>query len=126
MQGLIKNDKEAKKYLEDDFADAIKLGREGGGEKYKRMLVYFGDIFCFVENIKRVKFVPSMATGLVLSNAITTNMEAFMRTILFVGCGTDWPKYLKSPDYLRWKASTNEKDGQGNKPVSTLYVIFRP
>lgn len=126
MQELLKQT-EAREHIGGDFAKAIKLGREDGGVHYKRMLLYFGDVFCFVKNVKRMKFVPAMAAGFVFSNVMTTNMEAFMRTILVIGCGTDWPTYLKSDDYVRWKASLNATDGcEEKKPVSRWHDIFCP
>lgn len=125
MEDLLKRNAETKKHLEEGFAEAVKLGRQEGGVHYMRMLAYFGDIFCYVDNIRRFKFQTSIASGVSVSNAITVNMEAIMRTIIVVGCGKDWPDYLKSPDYINWKQNTTESTNCGNKPVSFVYVSFR-
>ena len=49
-----------------------------------------------------------IAGGEKVSSLITMNMEAMMRTIIYIGCSKDWPNYLNSKEYLEWKQS-NEK-----------------
>lgn len=85
-----------------------------------RMFLYFGDIFCFDSSIKRTSFVELMAKGGKISTAITAKMEAFMRTIIEVGCGKDWPEYLKSPELKAWKEkeATKRPSEPNKKPVS--------
>ena len=46
--------------------------------------------------------IRKIASGINISDVITENMEAFMRTILTVGCSHDWPNYLKSEEFQEW------------------------
>ena len=91
------------------------------------MLIRFGDIFSKERVGKGKSFVRKIASGVKISDLITHNMEAFMRTVLSVGCSHDWPNYLKSDKYQEWNAkkskvevieiddvSNDENDGDDN------------
>ena len=77
------------------FWKAVAEGRQNT-KAYFDMLIRFGDIFSKERVGKGKSFVRKIASGVKISDLITHNMEAFMRTVLSVGCSHDWPNYLKS------------------------------
>lgn len=74
----------------------------------------FGGCFCLDKEISKRGFTASIAMGHKLSKIMTMNMEAFMRTVLEIGCEKDWPAYLKSEKYLNWRKGNGNKK---QKPV---------
>lgn len=74
---------------------------------YIDFLMTFGAIYVENKLPKRTTFCSAIAKGNKLCDLITTNTEAFMRTVLFVGCSKDWPGYLGSEEYRRWFRKTN-------------------
>ena len=69
---------------------------------YIEFLLTFGDIY-LEHRLKKGKMLyETISEGNKLSELITTNMEALMRTVVYVGCSSDWPKYLESEEYLSW------------------------
>ena len=65
---------------------------------------------------KRTNLCSAIAKGNKFCDLVTTNMEAFMRTVLFVGCGRDWPGYLNSKIYTDWfnRMYNVKANGNGN------------
>ena len=55
---------------------------------------------------KRTNLCSTIAKGNKLCDLMTINMEAFMRTVLFIGCSEDWPGYLNSKVYSDWLSKT--------------------
>lgn len=78
---------------------------------YIEFVLMFGGIFVENKLAKRTNLCSTIAKGNRLCDLITTNMEAFMRTILFVGCSKDWPEYLQSEEYRKWFCKTHTLPG---------------
>ena len=65
-----------------------------------------------------------IAKGNNVSDLITPNMEALMRTIIMMGCAKDWPTYLNSSEYKKWhdnhhgipEDTSEEKTTKAKKP----------
>ena len=78
---------------------------------YIEFVLMFGGIFVENKLAKRTNLCSAIAKGNKLCDLMTTNMEAFMRTILFVGCSKDWPEYLQSEEYRKWFCKTHTLPG---------------
>ena len=74
---------------------------------YIDFLMTFGGVYVKNKLPKRTTFCSAIAKGNKLCDLITTNTEAFMRTVLFVGCSKDWPRYLEGEEYRSWCRKTN-------------------
>ena len=73
---------------------------------YIEFLLVFGGIFVRNKLPKRTNLCSTIAKGNKLCDLMTINMEAFMRTVLFIGCSEDWPGYLNSKVYNHWLSKT--------------------
>ncbi len=85
-----------------DFCNKILIGRKHPNE-YSKLLLTFGEIFLKKKSDRSMSLWRVIAGGEKVSSLITINMEAMMRTIVFIGCSKDWPNYLNSKEYLEWK-----------------------
>ena len=64
-----------------------------------------------------------IAGGEKVSSLITMNMEAMVRTIIYIGCSKDWPNYLNSKEYLEWKQSNEKTKTASQKPDTRLHHL---
>ena len=69
---------------------------------YIEFLLTFGEIYLEKRLPRKSNFCLTISKGNKLNDIMTTNMEAFMRTVLFIGCSKDWPEYLESEVYKDW------------------------
>ena len=93
--------KEEKLVLGVDFCREIAKGRQAT-KMYFHLVLEFGDIYSTIPIRKGTGLKNLIAKGNNVSDLITPNMEALMRTIIMMGCAKDWPTYLNSSEYKKW------------------------
>ena len=92
-----------------DRCDKMLKGRKQA-RVYIEFLLTFGDIYLEKKWKRGTKIHELICKGNKLCDLITTNMEALMRTVLYVGCSLDWPAYLNSSVYKKWAGTAEEED----------------
>ena len=101
-----------KMFLDRDYCKEIAKGRQSA-KMYCHLILEFGDIYATVKTRKGTGLKNIIAKGGKVSELITPNMEAIMRTIIITGCARDWPAYLNSKEYKEWLSN------QHAAPVTT-------
>ena len=91
-----------------EFCDRIIQGRKYPKE-YSKLLLTFGDIFLKRSSDRKSNLCGLIIEGNTVCKLMTKNMEALMRTIVYIGCSKDWPNYLNSPEYQRWILSQRKE-----------------
>ena len=86
---------------------------------YIEFLLIFGDIYLEKKWKRGTRIHELICKGNKLCDLMTTNMEAFMRTVLYVGCSVDWPTYLNSSVYKKWAGMAEEEDVDNLVPEGT-------
>ena len=71
-------------------------------EIFVDFIMTFGEIYMLRDLPRGTTFCEMIAKGNKFSDLVSINMEAFMRTVLFIGCSKDWPNYLRSKAYRQW------------------------
>ena len=95
------------KEFDKEFCDKMIVGRKNQKE-YAKVLLTFGDFFLKRNLTPSTSICNLIVRGEKICKLMTTNMEAMMRTIIYIGCSKDWPNYLRSKEYSEW-VSSNEK-----------------
>ena len=84
-----------------EYCKQIAKGRQCA-KMYCHFILEFGYIYATVKTRKGTGLKNIIAKGGKVSELITPNMEAIMRTIIITGCARDWPGYLNSEVYKEW------------------------
>ena len=100
-----------------EFCKEIVKGREAKRD-YCRLVLEFGDIYSTEKMRKGTGIKVNIANGRKVSDLITPNMEAMMRTIIMIGCAKDWPAYLNSTEYMEWISSKHPVPKNKNNEFS--------
>ena len=96
------------KEFDKEFCDKMIIGMKNQKE-YAKVLLTFGNIFLKRNLTPSTSICNLIVRGEKICKLMTTNMEAMMRTIIYIGCSKDWPNYLNSKEYLEWVSSNKEK-----------------
>lgn len=123
---FVDNDDKSDEMFEEEFTIGITKGGEKYNIHYMHMFFYFGDVFVGKKYYNRDAFLKDVVNrNMKVSDLITGNNEALMRTILEAGCWNDWREYRESDLYKSWKEKYDKTPSgkkKPKKPVSEHYT----